>query len=148
MVKETTTYVDFDGTETSEELYFNLTKLELTELAMDLPDGLAEGLTPESSPADILNTITNKLGRKGIIEFIKALVVKAYGIKRVGQDGKTRFFKSKQITEEFENSMAFSNFVMELITNDDASARFFQGIIPSDVADQLPTQIQEAVVTK
>ena len=147
MLKETITYEDYDGVTTTEEMYFHLTKLELTEMAMDLPDGLADGLTAESTPADILNAITAKLGRKGIIEFIKSLVVKAYGIKRVGQDGKTRFVKNKQITEDFENSMAFQNFVMELISNDDASGRFFNGIIPSELADQLPPEIQEAVKT-
>lgn len=148
MVKETITYTDFDGMETVEDMYFNLTKLELTEMAMELPDGLADGITEKSSPADILAAITAKLGKKGIIDFIKRLVVKAYGVKKVGQDGKFRFVKSPQIAEDFENSMAFQNFVMELITNDDASARFFNGIIPSEVASQLPPEIQEAVTTK
>ena len=148
MVKETITYTDFDGVETVEDMYFNLTRLELTEMAMELPDGLADGITEKSSPADILTAITTKLGKKGIVDFIKRLVVKAYGVKRVGQDGKTRFMKSAQIAEDFENSMAFQNFVMELITNDDASARFFNGVIPSEVASQLPPEIQAVGNTK
>lgn len=148
MIKETITFEDFDGVLTTEEMYFNLTKLELAEMAMDLPDGLADGLTADSNPADILVAITAKLGRKGIVEFIKQLVIKAYGIKKTGQDGKTRFVKNKQITEDFENSMAFSAFVMELISNDDASGRFFNGIIPTDLMEQLPPEIQGAVTTK
>jgi hypothetical protein len=44
MLKETITYDDFDGVSTTEEMYFNLTKLELTEMAMDLPDGIAEDI--------------------------------------------------------------------------------------------------------
>jgi hypothetical protein len=148
MLKETLTYDDFDGVSTTEEMYFNLTKLELTEMAMDLPDGIAEGINAESSPADILAAITDKLGQKGIIEFIKRMVAKAYGIKKLGQDGKSRFFKSAQVTEDFESSMAFQAFVMELISNDDASARFFNGIIPSELVDQLPPEMQGAITTK
>ena len=148
MLKETITYDDFDGVSTTEEMYFNLTKLELTEMAMDLPDGIAEGINAESSPADILAAITDKLGQKGIIEFIKRMVAKAYGIKKLGQDGKARFFKSAQVTEDFESSMAFQAFVMELISNDDASARFFNGIIPSELVDQLPPEMQGAIATK
>ena len=148
MLKETITYDDFDGVSTTEEMYFNLTKLELAEMAMELPDGLADNLTADSTPADILNVITAKLGRKGIVEFIKLLVIKAYGVKKVGQDGKTRFVKNKQVAEDFESSPAFSAFVMELISNDDASGRFFNGIIPSDLVEQLPAEIQGAMVTK
>ena len=41
MIKETITYTDFDGELVTEELNFHLSKLELTELATELPDGVA-----------------------------------------------------------------------------------------------------------
>jgi hypothetical protein len=148
MLKETITYEDFDGVSTTEDMYFHLTKLELTEMAMDLPDGLADNLSSESTPEHLLTAITARLGRKGIIDFIKALVIKAYGIRSVGQDGKTRFMKSEQIATDFANSMACHAFIMELMSDDDRSARFFNGIVPSELAAQLPADFQNAVTTK
>lgn len=148
MLKETTTYVDFDGVSTTEEMWFHLTQLEMTEMAMDLPDGLAEGIDEKSAPAEIFAAVSEKLGRKGIIEFIKKLVAKAYGIRSVGQDGKTRFVKSETIEADFVNSLAFQNFVMTLMMDDEASLRFFNGIIPVELADKLPAGIQEAVAAK
>lgn len=44
MHKETITYVDFNGTERTEDHYFNLSKTEITELEVSMPGGLAEYL--------------------------------------------------------------------------------------------------------
>lgn len=150
MLKETITYDDFDGVSTTEEMYFNLTKLELTELAMELPDGLAEEVDMEAPQAAMLSAIAAKMGgNKGIIEFVKRLVLKAYGIKRQGADGKMKFIKNEQIAEEFASSMAYHNFVMELMTDDEKSMKFFSAVIPSDMAAQIPAGIAtEAPKTK
>lgn len=90
MIKETITYTDFDGELVTEELNFHLSKLELTELATELPDGVADDLNANSSPQEIVAIVVEKLGQKGIIEFIKKLILKSYGIRKTGQDGKTR----------------------------------------------------------
>ena len=37
MHKETITYVDFNGTERTEDHYFNLSKTEITELEVSMP---------------------------------------------------------------------------------------------------------------
>lgn len=146
MIKETITYEDFDGTLTTEDMYFNLTRLELTELAMELPDELTNSVDANSAPNSIVAAITDKLGSKGIIDFIKRMVLKAYGIRRQGTDGKIKFIKTPQTTEEFANSLAYHNFVMELMTNDEKSTKFFTKVVPADVASQIPTGIGTEVV--
>ena len=44
MLKKTVNYVDFDGNNQVEDLYFNLTKTELIEMAMDFPDGVSDSV--------------------------------------------------------------------------------------------------------
>lgn len=143
MIKETITYTDFDGETVTEELNFHLSKLELTELATELPDGVADDLSANSSPQEIVAIVVEKLGEKGIIEFIKKLILKSYGIRKTGQDGKTRFLKTAEITEDFASSVAFQDFVMKLVEDDDAANKFFNGVIPSELAAQIPEGFNE-----
>lgn len=143
MIKESITYTDFDGETVTEELNFHLSKLELTELATELPDGVADDLSANSSPQEIVATVVDKLGQKGIIEFIKKLILKSYGIRKTGQDGKTRFLKTAEITEDFASSVAFQDFVMKLVEDDDAANKFFNGVIPSELAAQIPEGFNE-----
>ena len=115
----------------------------MTELATELPDGVADDLNANSSPQEIVAIVVEKLGQKGIIEFIKKLILKSYGIRKTGQDGKTRFLKTAEITEDFASSVAFQDFVMKLVEDDDAANKFFNGVIPSELAAQIPEGFNE-----
>ena len=143
MLKETTTYRDFDGTEVTEEMYFNLTQFELTEVAMELPDKLTDHINNTDTPAEIVEKISTVLGKKGLLDFVKRMTIKAYGIRKKGVDGKIKFIKNAEITEEFANSMACHKFIMELVTDNDKSAKFFAAVVPSDVAEQVELAIAE-----
>lgn len=144
MLKETTTYTDYDGTTVTEEMHFNLTQFELTEIAMGLPDKLTDHINTADSPAAIVEKIVTVLGKKGLLDFVKRMVIKAYGIKKKGVDGKVKFVKNEEITEEFANSMACHNFIMELVTDNDKSNAFFNNIVPSEMAPQVQSMIAEA----
>lgn len=144
MIKETTTYIDYDGTSVTEEMHFNLTQFELTEVAMELPDKLTDHINTDDTPAAIVEKIVTVLGKKGLLDFVKRMVIKSYGIKKKGVDGKVKFVKSEAITEEFANSMACHNFIMELVTNNDKSNKFFNEIIPTEMAPQVQSMIAEA----
>lgn len=148
MIKETITYTDFDGELVTEEMNFHLSKLELTELATELPEDVAKDLNSNSNPQEIVAIVLDKLGQAGIIDFIKRLILKAYGIKKTGQDGKTRFLKNKEITEDFSGSVAFQDFVMKLVEDDEAANRFFNGIIPNELAAQIPEGFNEITTNK
>ena len=135
MIKKTVTYEDFDGNQRTEDLYFNLTKFEATEFALDLPDEITSEVEKEGADAanmESVSRIVQKLGGKGIIDFIRKLVLKSYGIK--SEDGR-RFEKSEKISTEFSQTMAFDNLMMELLTNDDEAAKFINGVIPADLAN-------------
>jgi len=135
MLKKTVNYADFDGNQRTEDLYFNLTKLEATEFALDLPDEITGEVAKEGASAanmEAATRIVQKLGGKGIIDYIRKLVLKSYGVK--SEDGK-RFIKSEEISTEFSQTMAFDNLMMELLTDDNAASNFITAVIPSDLAE-------------
>jgi len=120
MLKKTMTYVDYNGTERTEDFYFNLSKAEVMEMEMSTTGGLAE----------MIQRIVAAKDAPAIIKIFKELVLKAYGVK--SPDGK-RFIKSEALKEEFSQTEAYSNLFMELATDADAAAKFVNGIVPSDV---------------
>lgn len=120
MLKKTMTYIDYNGTERTEDFYFNLTKAEIMEMEMGTTGGLAE----------MINKIVAAQDAPAIIKIFKDLVLKAYGEKSA--DGK-RFIKSEEIATAFSQTEAYSQLFMELATDADAAAAFVNGIIPADI---------------
>ena len=120
MLKKTITYTDYNGTERTEDHYFNLTKAELMEMEMSTSGGLAE----------MIQRIVAAQDAPAIIKIFKELILSAYGQK--SPDGK-RFIKNQELREEFAQTEAYSQLFMELATDDKAAAAFITGIIPNDI---------------
>ena len=120
MYKKTMTYTDYNGEERTEDFYFNLTKAEITEMELSTEGGLR----------DKIERITKAKDVPEIIRLFKELIMKAFFIKST--DGK-RFIKSEQLSEEFSQTQAYSDFFIELATNSDAASEFVNGIMPSDM---------------
>lgn len=123
MLKKTITYTDYNGSERTEDFYFNLSKAEIMEMEMSTSGGLAEMITKIVAAQDA----------PAIIKIFKELVLKAYGEK--SPDGK-RFVKSEEIATAFSQTEAYSQLFMELATDADAAAAFVNGIVPA--ADSKP----------
>ena len=119
MFKKVITYTDYNGEERTEDFYFNLSRAEVTEMELSTEGGL--GATIER--------ITKAKDVPAIIAIFKDLILKAYGQK--SPDGK-RFIKSKQLSEEFSQTEAYSNLFMELATNSTAASEFINSIMPID----------------
>ena len=128
MLKKTITYTDYNQVERTEDFYFNLTKAEVMEMEMSTSGGMAE----------MIQRIIAAQDSPAIIKIFKELVLKAYGQK--SPDGK-RFIKSDEISTAFAQTEAYSNLFMELATDADAAAKFVNGIIPADVAQQAASQM-------
>lgn len=118
MLKKTITYTDYNGTERTEDFYFNLTKAEVTEMEMGIDGGMAE----------MIKRIVAAKDAPAIIAVFKKLILKSYGEKSA--DGK-RFIKSEEISNAFSQTEAYSDLYMELATDADAAAKFVNGIIPA-----------------
>lgn len=129
MIKETITYPDLEGQSVTEELYFHLTQLEAAELALELS---GEEDDDSEISQETIAEIMHKRGRKGIMEFVKLLVLKSYGIK--GADNRS-FVKNEKITTAFSNSLAYSSFVVELLSDDEKAAKFINSVIPANYSE-------------
>lgn len=120
MLKKTVTYVDYNGVERTEDFYFNLTKAEVTEMEMSVNGGFSK----------MLEDIVNSKDSARIVELFKEMVLKSYGEKSA--DGK-RFIKSKELSEAFSQTEAYSEIFMELALDEKAAADFVNGIMPANL---------------
>ena len=123
MLKKTIKYVDFNGVERDEDFWFNLMESEMTEMELSKQGGLTES---------IKRIVQTQDGPK-IIEIFKEIILKAYGEK--SEDGR-RFIKSKELSEAFSQTNAYSNLFMELSMDDKAAAEFINGIVPPEMSEQ------------
>lgn len=144
MITRTVTYADYDGNTRKEKLYFNLTQFEATEIAVELPDGVTEELKNEDGDdqTTVAVHLIEKLGNKGVMDFIKKIVLKSYGVK--SPDGR-RFIKSEELTTEFTQTPAFSEFMIKLLTDDNEASSFINGVIPAELAAKIATANNSAV---
>ncbi len=124
MYKETIKYTDYDNNDREEDFYFNLNKAELTEMQMSTEGGLEKRI----------QKIVSSQNGKEIMALFKEIILKAYGVK--SDDGK-RFIKNQEVRDEFEQSEAYSELFMKLVTDADAAQKFINGIIPKDIANQI-----------
>lgn len=136
MLKKTIAYTDYNGVERKEDFYFHLTKPELIEMQFSTDGGLDEKIRKIFMAQD---------GRS-IMNIFKELVLKAYGEK--SDDGR-RFIKSKELSEAFAQTEAYTELYMELTSSDEAAAEFINGIIPADIeVDQDEAKAMIADMTK
>ena len=123
MLKKTITYKDYNGVERTEDFMFNLTKAEILEMQ----------LTKDGGMDAAIKKIVDAKDAPEIMKVFKDLILKSYGI--VSDDGR-RFIKSKEISDSFSQTEAFSMLFMELATDTDAASAFVNGIVPA--ADTKP----------
>lgn len=130
MLKRTITYEDYEGVVRTEDHYFNLTEAELTMLEMSESGGYQKKL----------EEIVQMKNAPAYIEILRNLVKASYG--RKSPDGR-RFMKSEEIYREFSETEAYSQFFMELCTDDDAGMSFILGILPKNLSSAVSEKMKE-----
>lgn len=120
MYKKIVKYTDYNGVERKEELYFNLTKAELTDMELSKDGGMVA----------FIKKITSTMNGRELSKMFKDLILMSYGEK--SDDGR-RFIKSSAISEAFSQTEAYSQIYMELLTDYDAAQAFVNGIMPADI---------------
>ena len=118
MFSDKITYEDFNGDEVTEEVYFNISKMEALELETRYPEGYGEHLQSIVDGNDV----------KEIFEAFKDIVKTSSGVK--SEDGK-RFVKSDTEYEKFKASPVYDEFMMKLMTEEDYALDFVLGVMPS-----------------
>lgn len=116
MYKKMIKYEDFNGVQREEPFYFNLSKAELMEMELSTQAGVDE----------MIRMLIATRDHAKIVETYKNLILKSYGIK--SEDG-TRFIKTPELREAFEQSNAYSEFFIELMSSSEAQAAFINGVV-------------------
>lgn len=114
MYKLNISYQDFNGNDRRDSFFFNYTEAEVLELDFQEKDGI-EGY---------INRIIKAEDGKSIIKFIKEIILKAYGEKTADGRG---FVKSKELSDSFASTNAFSKLLLSLATDAKAAASFING---------------------
>lgn len=108
MLHKKVTYTNYNGEVVDEDVYFNLTSIELVRLEakyeMSIPDKIKE--------------VTDSKDFRGIISLFEDLLLTAYGVK--SEDGR-RFVKDPQVTKEFGDSIAYAEIFEQIILNPEAA---------------------------
>ena len=121
MLKKTITYTDYNGVQRAEDFYFNLNKVEVTEMEASVEGGYA----------NFIEKIAKSENLKELIGVIKVLILNSYGEKSA--DGK-RFIKVDAngipLSKKFEETEAFVELYMELATDANKCSEFVNGILP------------------
>lgn len=133
MLKKRIAYTDYNGTKREEDFYFNLSKAEIMEMEMSTTGGLTE----------MINRIIETQDAPSIIKVFKDIIMKSYGEK--SPDGK-RFVKTKELSEGFAQTEAYSVLFMELASDSEAASKFVNGIIPEDMAAEVAKQQKQATL--
>ena len=135
MLKKTIKYVDYNGNEQADDCYFNLSKAELTEMEFSKAGGFENYITK----------ITEEKDTREIFKMFKEIILVSYGrksadgkqfIKKVVRDGETIWLR-----DEFEQSEAFSELMMELMSGgEEAFANFINALIPKELVNEIAKQ--------
>lgn len=123
MLKKTIKYTDFNGVEQAEEFHFHLSAEKLLELEATLPGGFEKHVDRIMASGD---------GAQ-ILELFKRLISMSIG--KVSEDGK-RFIQTDEIHDAFTQTNAYTKLFLELGSNENIAAKFFNGIVPTELAVQ------------
>lgn len=136
MLTEKVKFTDLNGIEKIQTLYFKLSEEEIFSWELEEEKGLQARLE-EARDAKDLRTLA---------EFVKTLLSKSVGIK---SDDGVRFIKSPQITQNFFDSVFFSDFFFGLFLDDGKRAqKFINTIMPPDLVRRAAAQSQGQDVSK
>ena len=126
MLKKAITYTDYDGNERTDEYRFHLSKKDLMEMEFSVEGGMQK----------TIERIVEKEDAKGLADLIKEIILKSYG--ELSEDD--RFIKTKngyKLSEDFEQTEAFSELYFELNTNENALVEFVNGVIPANLRQEI-----------
>lgn len=120
MLKKSIKFTDYDGNPREEDFYFNLTKAELSIMEMSHVGGFRKKM----------ERIIKAQDGPALIEAFQDIIQTAYGVK--SDDGR-RFIKSPELFEEFKQTEAYSELIMELLGSEKGAAEFIAQVMPQDV---------------
>lgn len=120
----------FTGEKVTKTFYFHVTKAEMIELEHSVNGGLSS----------VMTRIIEEHDNQKLIPLFKRLIEISYG-ERTDNGG---FKKSKEATEIFLSSEAYSELFMSFYEADNA-INFIKGIMPKDVMEEVDKKFPDGV---
>lgn len=124
MLQKTITYTNFKGKPVTETFCFHLNKAEIAELELSRKGGLS----------DFIRQLVKSADGGAILSAFKEIITMSVG--QESEDGR-RFVKSQEIVDDFVQSGAYAELLMELAGNSDAASEFVKAIVPADLLDKI-----------
>ena len=130
MLTKTFQYTDYNGNSQIETLYFNMNKAEIAAMQVRMDGKFIDHIK------DLVNG--NKV--EALFGFFRDIVLDSYGEK--SEDGK-RFHKSPEMRKDFEESIAFSELIAELMSDPKKVSAFTRAILPPDFQNiEVPDSVE------
>lgn len=120
MLTKKITYTDYLGNERTEEYCFNLSRAELAMMENSELGGMKRRLERLIEAQDTVE----------IMKVFHDLIHRSYGV--ISPDGK-RFIKNEEQTIAFEQSEAYSELIMEILTDEKFAETFTREIMPPQI---------------
>lgn len=117
-------YTDYNGVEREEEFLFSLNKADIFDLQFGTEGGYDAYMKKIVDTKDVPK----------LVKLFKELILGAYGEKSA--DGR-QFIKSEELSKWFSQTEAYSNLLMELVSDEKAASDFMIAVMPADVQKQI-----------
>lgn len=128
MIKKTIKFHDLDGNEVTQDFWFHLSQAELLEMEISTSGGLKEAM----------QRLIDKRDGENIIKTYKELILQSYGERSL--DG-LKFMKEdaegRPLYKDFMQTDAYSVLFTSLVTDDEAAAEFFNGVLPKEIVEKM-----------
>lgn len=132
MFKHKVKYVDFNGTDREEELYFHLSLPEVTRIEAEI-----------GRPIDVhVKDLVANQKLSELLAFLEKMMLSSYGHKT--SDGRS-FKKTEEIRNEFEYSQAYAELFEEMLTNPSLAEKF--GTHVAETGKSKKNKVEPKVVT-
>lgn len=118
MLKKLIKFTDYNDVKREEDFFFNLSRAELLQMELEEVGGLKSRL----------ERLVQTQNTSEMTKQFRSIILDSYGEK--SPDGK-RFIKSKELSEAFAQTEAYSELFMEITMNDEAASAFIDGITQS-----------------
>lgn len=120
MLKKSITYVDYNGVERTEDFYFNLNEDETLGYIIGFEGGIESFIEKVVKEEDV----------KKLWELWSDFIYRCYGEK--SSDGR-RFIKSKELSDGFKQTKAYTNLMKELLSDKGNKCAEFINAVVADV---------------
>lgn len=128
MLKKTIKFTDYDGNPREEDFFFNLNKAELTIMEMSEVGGFKKKMERVIKAQD----------GPALIKAFQDIIHASYGVK--SPDGR-KFIKNEEVFEEFRQTEAYSELIMELLSDEKDAADFISKVLPPDVVAEASAEM-------